>query len=514
MGQAPPRRAVRMGALLALMVVVTASACSVENKPATVLPQSTASAVPTADPDPAVSATGLPDGVDIDASDSESGTETAANLAFVSPIYTLTPNGPLPKPASVRLRLDNALPSSTTVLVVTRASATQPWTWQAGRLSTDLRHVEYAASNLAQVAVLSMDRATAQADVLRDFTPGIGTSAPLKVARPTCAGEADALKDDYSFIVQKSVPTLLACFGLEDGKRVLRVTNRRPVPVQVVHPGVFVVKPPPVGTAWEPWAKALGGTNTVLSPGRTVTYSADLQPRTQIGIAAAYGSGVVSLRILQAGVRAVALSLNSAGVGPVYITKTLTSLLARPGCAKTIGKGSDAVLAGCLSPGILTRTFGSEARLVAPFVSSPAFKALARTQAARLVAQAPSQVQRIVVKRAAPDFSALVGYWSGHTRLLTVTGDGVVTEKIQDGCCDLIIKLTYQLTEPVTKDGVTRAQATITNVKVGKRKLLQGSVPKVGKTGTITLRGGVIRPPYFKTNYCDPKSKKQGTCGA
>lgn len=513
MVQAPTRR-VRTGALLALLVV-TASACGVENKPATELPPATSSSPsPSADPDPEVSATGLPEGVDIDASDSSTGTENGANLSFVSPIYTLTPTGPLPAPAVVRLRLDNALPATTTVVVVTRASSTQPWTFSAGRLSGDLRHVEYAARSLDQTAVLSMDVASAQADLLRDLTSGLASSAPLKLTPPKCEGRPQALEDNYSIVVQKNVPTMLTCFGLEDGKRVLRVTNRRPFPVQVVHDDVLVAKAPLVGAAWAPWAKVLGASNTVLAPGRTVTYAADLQPNTQIAVTGAYGAGVVSLRLLQAEVRAVALSLDSFGLGPVNVTQTLASLLARPRCAKTVGKSTDAVLARCLSPLILSDTFGSRARLIAPLVSSPAFKALARRDSARLAAQAPAEVQRVVVKRAAPDFSKLVGDWAGHTRLLTVTGEGVVTEKIQDGCCDLVIKLTYQLEEPVTKKGLTRAKATITNVKVGKRKLLNGTVPRVGQKGTITLQGGVITPPYLKTNYCNMKASTQGTCGA
>ena len=68
--------------------------------------------------------------------------------------------------------------------------------------------------------------------------------------------------------------------------------------------------------------------------------------------------------------------------------------------------------------------------------------------------------------------------------------------------------LTYQLSEPKTENGVTRATAVITKTKIYDRKAFRDRVPRVGDQATVRVEKGVIRSPYVKRNYCGKGAKK------
>ncbi|MEO7352412.1 MAG: hypothetical protein ABIR34_01825 [Marmoricola sp.] len=510
MGHAPPRRVALAHALLALLVVLSVTACGAAEKAATP-PAPSIAATPT---DPEIAATGLPDDVDIEVTDSSPGSENGDNLDFVSPVFTLTPIGPLERAATVTLRLDNALPATTPLLVASRESESADWTYARGRLTSDQRHVEFKTTSLNQVGVFAIDLAGATQGFQSDVRTGL---APLptkkKLVKPTCV-EPKAARESGYVVSATQHKTLYWCFGLRQGKRVLKITNRRPIPVEVTHADMEVVKVPGDVAAYALWPKILGTTNTIVAPGHTATYDAELEPESKVQIVAASTPEAQSLRVLQAGTRALVIRLDDFSAGPAQADPTVKALLDRPRCARALSKGVDTVVTRCFTTAKLVKIFGSRALLLQPLVSAPSFPAFFGRLGKALSSRAADQRERVVVRRAQQDFTDLLGLWSGHTRLLTVNAQGVATEKIQDGCCALVVQLTYQLDNPVTKAGTTTADATITAVRVGKRKLLKGRVPKVGDTGRITLRKGVITPPFLKTNYCDGKAAKKGTCGA
>jgi len=377
---------------------------------------------------------------------------------------------------------------------------------------SDQQHVEFKTTSLNQVGVLAVDLDGALANFRTDVRSGLASRPDRKAEKPACEDAAEGAREDGYSVASTKSKVLFWCFGLENEKRVLRVTNRKLVPVEVTHVNVPVVTEPPEVPAHSLLSSLLEPERTLLAPGRTATYDADLEPKGRVQVIAASPVQARSLRFLQAGTRALVIRMNRFGAGPVNIGKTVDALMAKPQCAKTLSQSAEAVVAGCFSRLKLMKVFGENGRLLAPLVSAPSFPVFLRKQGEALTTQAASARHRIVVRRAAPDFSDLVGLFSGLTRLLTIGEDGTVEEKIQEGCCDLVIRLSYQLEEPVTKAGTTTAKATLTFVKVGRRKLLDGRVPRVGETSTITLRKGVITPPFLKASYCDTKAAKKGTC--
>jgi len=501
--------AVPVRALLALLVVLTATGCLGESKKLALPPAPSISAAPT---DLGIKASGLPDGVELAVTDTSVGVQTGAHLDFVSPVFTVEPSGTLAQPATITVELDNALPAATPVLVATRASADQPWAYQTGRLTEDQRHVEYTTTDLNQLGVLTLNVDAAVESLSTDIRNGLAAGVNKLVKPPTCDGRPEARLSGYSVTSTKS-KALHWCFGLQGGKRVVRVTNRLRNPIEVAHPNVPVLKAPLVPGVFSPWGRFLGTTNTFLAPGRTATFDADLQPVTALFVSSDSSAMVQSLRLFQATARAIVLRLVGFGVGPATVGKTVDALLAKPQCRQSLGKGSDALLAGCFSPAKMASLFGSRAVLLAPLLTAPTTATFFRAQAQAMTVAQPEAQQRIDVKRAAPDFTAFVGLWSGKSRLLTISAQGLVTETVYDDAGKLVIQLTYQLTDPVSKAGTTSAPSTITKVKIGQRKLVKGRLPQVGDTGVTRVSQGVVRPPALQTTYCDAKKAKKGVCG-
>jgi hypothetical protein len=514
MRPATSRRPALLHALVALFLLITLTACGGEQPAAEPTPRLATPSASEPEEDPGVEVTGLPEGVEFEITDTTVGAENGENLNFVSPVYSLALTGVIRTPVTVRVQLDNAVPVTTSLLVATRVSDLQPWSYTPGKLTSDQLHVEYTATALNQVGVLAVNPAATFASFRQDFVAGLSSGVNAAVKKPGCDDPALARsKDDgYSIAVSQS-PTLYVCFGMQDEKRVVKVTNRRVVPVQVAHPKVAELKAPPVAGLYTLWQPFLPQANTFLTPGRTVVYDADLEPETGLELTAASGAEEQSLRLLQAGVRALVIRLARADAGSLTVNKAMKSLLARPACARAIGRSADALVAGCFSAQRVVQTFGQRASVLRPMLTLPSVAVLFRRQAKAIAAAQPAEAQRIVVKRAAPDFTRFVGFWSGRTRLLAITQDGVVTEQVDDDQGAMIIGLTYRLSEPKTVEETARAQAVITRVKVGQRKLLKGRVPRVGNKGTLTLSKGVIRPPFLKTSYCNVGQAKQGNCG-
>ncbi len=439
------------------------------------------------------------------------GVSPGANLSFASPVYSVAVANEPTAPTKVQLTLDNALPRTSTVFVVTRKAPSNPWTYLPARLMTDQRHVEFTATHLSDVAVLVMDVDSALQTFRDDVRSRLGGALDAKVDKPECAQTAEAKKDGYSVGFSRNKRTIFWCFGLEGDKRVLKVVNRRALPIQVSHDKVTKIDSTSPPTAWTAWAGILGNEPTFLAPGRTATYDVDLEPLQHVLVGASTSPKVPSLRAFQAITGAVVAAVTHLG-GKGNTQRTITSLLARPQCASTMGHSSEQMVAGCFSRRKLVATFGSQGLLLARLTTAPSTGTFLRKQLAAVAVDVNKEgVQNIVVRRAKPDFAGLVGSFSAEGRSMLINADGLVLENVSnvtDQGSEKVADLTYQLSEPQSEGGVTRAQAVITKVKIFDRKAFRDRVPKVGDQATVRVEKGVIRSPYVKRNYCGQGAKK------
>lgn len=107
------------------------------------------------------------------------------------------------------------------------------------------------------------------------------------------------------------------------------------------------------------------------------------------------------------------------------------------------------------------------------------------------------------------------GTWYGHTRSLTIS-HGHARESIGSGCCDPVIDLELELSRPHGRPNGATAIVTVTAVRVRDTRIYTKArpAPRVGQTGTLRLRGGVITESLTRTNYCDKTAGRAGKCGA
>jgi hypothetical protein len=513
------RGALTLVCVLVLGLLLTACGGKGRELAPTVNTLPSASASPKASP---VTITGLPDAAKLQVSDGDPGTAPGGSLDFVSSVYSIGPSGPLPTAAKVSIELDHALPRSTALVVGTREGLTDSWTWLPATLSADQKHAEFTTRHLSQFGVLAIDAPEVISSFKQQAQAGLVSGVNKAVKRPTCTDPKKARLDGYTATVL-SPPrgTLAWCFGLEKDKRVLKVVNRRLVPVQVSHgDAVATATTSNVRGVWTTWLGILapGSKDTFLAPGGSVTYDAELEPKTKLDVTAETDARAQSVRALYSAVRAIVAEVQNFGVATPDPVQTFQGLVARPQCADALGQGSDALLAGCLSLRKMKQTFGNNALLLAPLVSSRSMKVFLANRFKFLSTQDQKvDTQQVTIARAAPDFAGLVGTFRGHTRSLRVTKDGLVTETQFSGCCQKVISLTYQLSEPRTTGkgakAVTTATALLTKVSYDK-KTYGSKPPKPGATGTIIIKNGVVTTPFASTTYCDRAAGKKGKCGA
>ena len=116
----------------------------------------------------------------------------------------------------------------------------------------------------------------------------------------------------------------------------------------------------------------------------------------------------------------------------------------------------------------------------------------------------------------ASSFAAFRGVWIGHTRTVTVSRSGRLVETVGDGCCDPIIDLVLQLSEPHRARGNWVATSRVISATVHDGWSAYGRpAPKPGDRGTVTIGADHILVESISSNeFCDQDKTEPGTCGA
>ena len=116
----------------------------------------------------------------------------------------------------------------------------------------------------------------------------------------------------------------------------------------------------------------------------------------------------------------------------------------------------------------------------------------------------------------APSFASFAGEWVGHTRFVAVSKTGRLEEHLGDGCCDPMIDLVLQLSNPHRAGSRWVATSRVVSAKVHAGWKATGQpAPKPGDPGTVTIGADHILVDSITGNgYCDPDTTAPGTCGA
>jgi hypothetical protein len=435
-------------------------------------------------------------------------------MKLASHIYSVTASGPqLHQPVRLRIALEQQLPPATPVLVATRETKAEAWTYLAGKLRPNGRYVTFAATHFGMFDALSIDVKGLIEAFKQDFLNGVDGGLTRTVNRPFCDQQAVARSDGFT-ISSSSGSTLYWCFGAGSAGRILKVTNRRRFPVELAHPNMALLGIELDAGAWASLSRIGSGSNTILAPGATATYNANLEPGDAEGISTEIDGPGQSLYALQVGVQTLVSILTRFNLGGGNYADAADTLLTIHSCSTSVAEGSGDILAGCFSPADLVRAFGTKGLLLAHLMTARPLVAFFHAEVDALVSQFNDNDRyQIFIKRAAPTFDAFAGQWYGHTRSLVVSESGAARESIGDGCCNPIIDLTYQLSNPVQQGDRWTATATVTSVVVHDNLAL-ATAPSVGAIGQFELHSGVINVSLSRTNYCDESAGQTGICGA
>jgi hypothetical protein len=112
----------------------------------------------------------------------------------------------------------------------------------------------------------------------------------------------------------------------------------------------------------------------------------------------------------------------------------------------------------------------------------------------------------------AASLTTFAGAWGGHTRRLTIASSGRGIEDTNDGCCVHVYRLGLQIVS--VRGTLTDATARY-RVTSFKRFHDEGPVIRIGQTGTLRLKDGIITDSLTHNIFCsDPAWGATGACGA
>lgn len=149
-------------------------------------------------------------------------------------------SGKLAAPATITMTLDRAVEANDTVVVAANPTHTKDgWQLVSAKLSTDRKHATFTVDHLSWFKALLVDIKGAVSELKKEFVDGMTAGVFSTAEKPTCSNESQAKQDDYT-ISSSAKDTLYWCFGVENGKRVLKVVNRRSYPLELTTSNVTV----------------------------------------------------------------------------------------------------------------------------------------------------------------------------------------------------------------------------------------------------------------------------------
>jgi hypothetical protein len=102
--------------------------------------------------------------------------------------------------------------------------------------------------------------------------------------------------------------------------------------------------------------------------------------------------------------------------------------------------------------------------------------------------------------------ATFTGVWQAHARTLKITRTGNADEWISLGLGRFVTALRFHLSRPRGTPHDATATATVTAIRIGERTAFTAAhpPPRVGESGRIRLRDGVITETLTGAKYCSP----------
>jgi hypothetical protein len=288
----------------------------------------------------------------------------------LTPTFRLTHIPKLPSVTTIRFRLWHRLPRGSVVAALTRETG-QKWIALPAKASADGRYATVRVRRLSDFAFFGINVSAALRWVKQNLLDGILGGATENASPPSCDAEA-AARSGYT-IRSDTTDTVYWCFGIEQGRRVLKVVNNRRYTLDLSHPGLSVISSGSFHLDAAALARLGSGNKTLLAPGDQAIFGVDLNPGQVAGFRSDYDGLAQSLYQLQFGVEAAISLMTYLGNSGTSTVDTMGTLLNASGCASTIRASAGDIISNCLSPSNLIQAFGFKGLLIAPVLVAGPF---------------------------------------------------------------------------------------------------------------------------------------------
>jgi hypothetical protein len=296
----------------------------------------------------------------------------SGGLKSLSRTYRLTPSGPLPAAATITIPLQATVSGNEAVIVATRESTADPWTYLPATLGADHASVTFHTSHFSTFTVMGFDLNQLTSVFKSDFLDQIDGGVTTTVTAPTCTGQAEASANGYSTALRSHTDTLQWCLGMAGSSAELEVVNNRHYPLEVLHPHMTVTDAGAIDYGQlASLSHFASGAYTVIAPGEQATFGASLTPGGAGGVVTQMDGWGQSLYALQTGVNTMFEILDRFGLGGGSDeVDAANRMLGATGCLGAIGHGSVALLAACFGDSALEAAFGAKAAFLIPLMAA------------------------------------------------------------------------------------------------------------------------------------------------
>jgi len=186
--------------------------------------------------------------------------------AGLSPVLSVAPSGALAEPVTLNIPLQRKVAKDTSVFVVVNHShKADGWHILQSRLGTDRQHVSVTTSHFSWFWVFTLDSAATSKTFQQDVTDALSGEIRVQANKPECKDQSKAKSSNYQ-VASSAKDTLYWCFGIEDGKRLLKVVNRQRYPLNVHHKGFKVLSAGHIQAEITQLARWGSGDITILYP--------------------------------------------------------------------------------------------------------------------------------------------------------------------------------------------------------------------------------------------------------
>jgi hypothetical protein len=380
----------------------------------------------------------------------------------LGPVVHITPDGPLNKTVTLRFNFNRKIDDPRDVVIAVNQTGKADG-WQLVPLTDVKVEGQYAyvtTNHLSWWQALwhsFKDVVNAVTTELKNQWDGLTGGAFADAEKPKCDNEKDARDKGYA-VSWKGAEVLYWCLGLDRGKPVVRIVNKRRYPILVNHAGITVPNPPKAkfGVEWLA-RKSFSDKRTVMLPFDQIQLNYDLGKGQAKTFTTEYNGFAESLYQLEFGVTTLINILTRFGAGGGMISngaikitqfdrvaEAMSKVLTLKDCTNALNTDSPnvgAIISGCFSPDAIMTMFGWKGVLVAlVMVVAPVINFFTNTfETLGDLLQGKDQ-EKVTVSYnppapPAPPTVMLAGTWFVHGAKMVIKSDGTGTYSWNAGPC-------------------------------------------------------------------------------